>query len=108
MFKKINLLLIVILLLTTSCGTWDSVKRGLTNQKKKLTDEFLVKKKDPLILPPDYETLPTPGERSLAENEQSKFEELVIGNTNIDTQEEGEASGSNSIEENILKKIRNR
>ena len=29
-------------------------------QTKKTTDEFLIKKKDPLILPPDYDTLPIP------------------------------------------------
>ena len=40
----------------TSCAdSFDAVKRGLTGQKRQSTDEFLVKKKDPLILPPDFE-----------------------------------------------------
>ena len=29
-------------------------------KKKKNTNEFLIKKKDPLVLPPNYEKLPTP------------------------------------------------
>ena len=43
-----------------------SVKRGLTGSKSDSTDEFLVQKKDPLILPPDFESLPSPEERILA------------------------------------------
>ena len=33
----------------------------LRNEKINNSDEFLVKEKDPLILPPDYNTLPKPG-----------------------------------------------
>ena len=64
MFKKLNFFLIFILL--TSCGdTMKSIKRGLTGQKKTSTDEFLVKKKDPLVLPPKFEQLPTPEESNV-------------------------------------------
>ena len=37
------ILMCVLFFLIVSC---DSLKRGLTNQKEKSTDEFLVKKKD--------------------------------------------------------------
>jgi len=40
-----------------SCG---SVKEGLSNQKKNNSDEFLVKKKTPLVMPPNYNELPEP------------------------------------------------
>ena len=50
-----------------------SVKRGLTGEKKVSTDEFMIKKKDPLIMPPDYENLPTPEERVAAKEEISNF-----------------------------------
>ena len=36
----------------------------LRNEKINSTDEFLVKKKDPLILPPDFDKIPTPGAMS--------------------------------------------
>ena len=35
-------------------------KDGLSLKKKTNTDEFLVQKKNPLVLPPDYDALPKP------------------------------------------------
>ncbi len=53
----------LLFLFTGSCAdTFSSVKRGLTGAKKNSADEFLVEKKDPLILPPDFENLPIPDE----------------------------------------------
>jgi len=104
MFRKV-IYLFAILLLTSSCaGTWDSVKRGLTGQKKNSTDEFLVEKKDPLILPPNYEELPTPDNSPTATDEDgaSSFEKTLSSNT----EETDESSSSNSSEESILKQIR--
>ena len=77
MFKKITYILLFIFL--ASCAdTFDSVKRGLTGEKKSSADEFLVKKKDPLILPPDFENLPSPEERELASEEISVFEKTML------------------------------
>ena len=56
MLKKITYILLFIFLVSCA-NTFDSVKRGLTGAKKNSADEFLVKKKDPLILPPDFENL---------------------------------------------------
>ena len=103
MYKKNIIFLFIITLLVTSCsGTWDSVKRGLTGQKAKSTDEFLIQKKDPLILPPDFENLPTPDERTLAKEEFSIFEKK-LGKTSIT---EDTPSSASSTEESILQKIR--
>ena len=52
MHKKIIYILSIIFLVT-SCETMGSVKRGLTGEKVASTDEFMIKKKDPLIMPPD-------------------------------------------------------
>ena len=86
---------------TTSCGgTFDSVKRGITGQKSTSADEFLVKKKDPLILPPDFEDLPTPDERDTAiDDEVSSFEK------SLESSIEETSPSSSSVEELILKKI---
>ena len=103
MYKKNIIFLFIITLLVTSCSdTWDSVKRGLTGQKEKSTDEFLIQKKDPLILPPDFESLPTPDERTLAKEEFSIFEKK-LGKTSIT---EDTPSSASSTEESILQKIR--
>ena len=102
--RKIISLFIITLLVTSCSGTWDSVKRGLTGQKANSTDEFLIKRKDPLILPPDYENLPTPDERALAKEEFLIFGESVeeVYST------ENTSSSKNSTEQSILQKIRKR
>ena len=58
--KKTNQLIasFLILLFLNSCGT---VAEGLGGSKKKGSDEFLVEKKSPLVLPPSFGELPEPG-----------------------------------------------
>tara|TARA_Y100000590_G_scaffold318309_1_gene360140 strand:+ start:1385 stop:1696 length:312 start_codon:yes stop_codon:yes gene_type:complete len=98
---RIILYITLIFLFLTSCQSLDSVKRGLTGEKQKSTDEFLIKKKDPLILPPDFENLPTPDERVVAQEEILDFEKTL--ETSIE--EESSTSTSSSVESSILKKI---
>ena len=88
--------------LTSCADTFDSVKRGLTGAKKSSADEFLVKKKDPLILPPDYENLPDPDERNISLEDETIFE-----NTLKPEEDEGTASQT-SVESSILKKIQSK
>jgi len=98
MYKKIIYFLLLIFF-TASCGTFDSIKKGITGEKRNSVDEFLVKKKDPLILPPDFENLPTPDERGAAIEEISNFEK------SLESSIEETSSSSSSVEELILKKI---
>ena len=99
MFKKKIIFLIPLIFIIASCGNWDSVKRGLTGSKAKSTDEFLVQKKDPLILPPDYENLPIPSEKGEIGEEVSSFERTLTKKTQ--GQEEEISSTVNSSEESI-------
>ena len=100
MHKK-AIYIISLIFLITSCETMGSVKRGLTGEKKLSTDEFMIEKKDPLIMPPDYENLPTPEERVAAKDEISNFEKSL--GTSIE--DNSPASSSNDTEGFILKKI---
>jgi len=101
MYKRVIYILLFALL--TSCGgTFDSIKRGVTGEKKNTADEFLVKKKDPLILPPDFENLPAPDERSITLDEDSIFQDT------LEPDEEENASNSKSVESSILKKIQSK
>ena len=86
----------------TSCQTLGDVKRGLTGEKMTSTDEFLIKKKDPLIMPPDYENLPTPDERIAAMEEISDFEK------SLEISIEDNSSTSSSAESSILKQIQSK
>ena len=102
-FKKLILLSFIYIL--TSCGT---LKEGFSNQKKNNNDEFLVEKKSPLIMPPDYNELPVPN----AESNQSLSEENSIKNlvkneeTNTNTSN-ANSSESTGLEESLLEKIKN-
>ena len=103
MHKKL-IYLILGFFFITSCGTFDSVKRGITGEKKVSTDEFFIKKKDPLILPPDYESLPDPDESIVAIDEMSAIEK-TLGSA---IEDEDNTSGSSSAENSILRKIQSK
>ena len=102
MHKKIIYILVLIYFVTSCADTFDSVKRGLTGSKRKSVDEFLVKKKDPLILPPDFENLPLPDEKTATAEEISIFENV------LETSTEDDSSTSSSVEDSILRKIQSK
>ena len=54
---KIIISFSLILVMFTSC---QSLKRTLSMQKKESVDEFLIQKKNPLTLPPEFSELPKP------------------------------------------------
>ena len=105
--KKNKILLILISCLAlTAC---QSVKDGLSGNKSENSDEFLVKKKSPLVLPPKYLELPEPQD-SIIENEE---ESLIQDNLDIQKLlgiEEDNANSSPSksrdVEEFVLKNIK--
>jgi hypothetical protein len=79
-----------ILLSTLFLFSCQSVKDGLSGSKNKNSDEFLVKKKNPLVIPPKYMELPEPKSSNIVNTlesieEDSKIEELI--KTNSDTKE---------------------
>ncbi len=54
-------LVFIIFIFLKSCGnSWGEFKKTMSGQKVTNSDEFLIKKKDPLVLPPEYEKLPLP------------------------------------------------
>tara|TARA_Y200000002_G_C22392467_1_gene542098 strand:+ start:169 stop:474 length:306 start_codon:yes stop_codon:yes gene_type:complete len=99
--KKINFLLIVYFFLL-SCGGLKDAGKVLRNEKIRTTDEFLVKKRNPLVLPPNFEEIPEPG--SISKNKESDKEKikniLKISEDNLSKDK------SSSIEKSILNKIR--
>jgi len=95
------ILLNLILFISVSCT---SLKEGLTNQKKKSTDEFFVEKKSPLIMPPSYGELPTPtSEKALKVNENNI--EKLIGKSKDETSQTL-SNQNKSLEKSILGRIK--
>ena len=80
-------------------------KKVLRNEKTSSTDEFLVKKKEPLVLPPDFDKLPEPeSERSVNSDtsEKDKIKKIL----RADDSNLKEKKNSSSLEESIIEKIR--
>ena len=102
MHKKIIFLISVVFFISSCANTFDSVKSCITGAKSNSSDEILIKKKDPLTLPPDFENLPTPADGAIAQEEIAIFENV------LETATEETSSGSNSTESAILDKIKRR
>ena len=100
--KKLIFLLILNFLLTSCADTWSSIKQGVTGAKQKTTDEFLVEKKDPLILPPDFDRLPTPQDEIIQKEEVTTFEKTLKSQSLV----ESDTSSDSSAETSILEQIR--
>ena len=87
--------------LLSSCST---LKEGFTNQKKNNSDEFLVEKKSPLVMPPDYNELPIPNEEKTKDTDEIKS--LISKSKNNEIKENLNEKNF-SFESSILKKIKN-
>ena len=73
-----NFFILAILFPLISCGGgWDDFESAVSGKKKVTTDEYLIKKKDPLILPPDYDKLPLPNSKESSSKESSRIESLL-------------------------------
>jgi|TARA_B110000438_G_C15462907_1_gene499679 hypothetical protein len=99
-----NKYLLLVLLILYSCSSFKDVESVLRNEKMKSTDEFLVKKKEPLVLPPDYREIPTPG--SINQNQtkdDSRIKKILKSNKE---KKSDNKKGSSSVEETILNQIR--
>ena len=72
---KVFLSLYLILLLFNSCGT---IKKGFENPKKNSSDEFLVEKKSPLVMPPNFNELPIPkNQNNNVDNKDNNIKNLI-------------------------------
>ena len=64
---KLNKILFIFVIFAISLQGCTGLRESLSNKKKANTDEFMVKKKNPLILPPEFDDLPKPQEEQKVE-----------------------------------------
>ena len=95
MIKNIALLIIV----TVTLLSCTSVKETLSFQKKQGVDEFLIEKKNPLVLPPDFSKLPIPRDKS--GNEPEKIDSIDLSKVLDQSKNSNEIKGSNNLEKSI-------
>ena len=99
--KKFILLNFILLLV--SCST---MKSAFVNEKKNNTDKFLVEKKSPLVMPPDYNDLPIPKEKiEQTDINENEFKTLIT-QKNQDTKSDNNEDVNKNFEELLLDKIK--
>ena len=109
--KKNNypIFLLIFLFLISGC---QDVKKGFSGKNIDQGEEFLVIKKNPLVVPPDFEKMPIPKneiEKSnsikVENNQDSDFKKLLkTQDKNIDISDSIENTGN--IEKKIIDKIK--
>ena len=107
MIKKLFILILFIPLF--SC---QSVKDALTGKKYESSDEFLVIKKNPLVLPPDFNELPIPEDPVSMTREESIEAEIDDIVSSIKSKEDSEikvenSTSNSSTEDFVLDQIKN-
>ena len=107
---KINniILILLVALVGLSC---QSIKDGLSGNKSENSDEFLVQKKSPLVLPPKFLELPQPKDKEDTDDEQNVLleEETDIKKMlNIKNKTDNQTITKNETAEDfVLKNIKN-
>ena len=102
---KNKLTVLIIIIFSLQLYACQSAKEAIEGKKRsEQNDEFLVEKKNPLAMPPDYETLPAPGGKEVAPETFSDNEELkeLLNIEDKDTSDDN--SNSTDLETSIIEK----
>ena len=86
-FIKLLILSFILSIILNSCASLSEAGKVLRNDKTRSSDEFLIKKKESLILPPNYDKIPEPG--SIEKKGQSDKNRLenILGAKRVETTE---------------------
>tara|TARA_Y200000002_G_C22448161_1_gene565161 strand:+ start:94 stop:351 length:258 start_codon:yes stop_codon:yes gene_type:complete len=85
------------------------MKKGFESQRKNSTDEFLVEKKKPLIMPPDFDKLPIPNQNQVNSQQENinLIEEIIVSDNTANTNTKSSTNSNQKTENFILDKIKN-
>ena len=96
--KKLFLSLIVVFILS-SC---QSIRDSLSMKKKDSVDEFLIEKKNPLIVPPEFSKLPVPkNQTEIIDDDIDDKEDLDLSKIIVGTESKKGKELSNDLEKSI-------
>ena len=86
-----------------SCGGGLSdAGKVLRNEKIRTSDEFLVKKRDPLTLPPDFRNLPEPNSLKKSKNDKKDALKSIL---DISKDNSKKSQATSTVEQSIINKI---
>ena len=92
---------ILLVMLLNSCSGFSEAGKVLRNEKTRTTDEFLVKKREPLSQPPDIDKLPLPGSIIKRQSNEDSINKIL----KIPKESVNQKKSSSSVEKSILKEI---
>ena len=109
--KKNNYIIFLLIFCFLASGCQD-VKKGFSGKNIDQGEEFLVIKKNPLVVPPDFEKMPIPKNEidktksiKVENDEESEFKKLIkTQDRNLDTLDSKENTGD--LEKIIIDKIK--
>ena len=106
---KNNLKILIIILFSLALFSCQTLNDSLGGKKRSnQSDEFLVEKKNPLAMPPDFKKLPTPGsEKTESEINSNNNDEVkdLLNIEKIESTKNENNENSTSIENSIIEKI---
>ena len=102
---KIIFFIIFVTYFFYGCAT---MKKGFESQRKNSTDEFLVEKKQPLVMPPDFEKLPIPSQNQKNSQQENinQIEELIVTDNSANINSKNSDNSNKKTENFILDKIK--
>ena len=101
MIKNKIIVIISFLLFLSGCGV---VKEGFKSPKQKTSDEFLVEKKSPLIMPPNFNELPVPKSSNQKDKKNDNTIEDLISKSEKKILE-NKTNTKQDLKKSILEKI---
>ena len=98
---KINIFIILVCFFVSSC----SAAKKAFDPNANAGDEFLVEKKSPLAMPPNYNELPLPDFVKEKNEEEKKIIEMLITKSKKSSDKESKRRPITSFEVSIIDKI---
>ena len=100
--SKLFLVFIIFIFLNGCGNSWGEFKETMSGQKVTNSDEFLIKKKDPLVLPTEYEKLPLPKTGKQKKSNVNNIETVLKSNNTKNS----DSKVSTDLENMILEELR--
>ena len=95
------LLILIVSSFLFSCGGFQLKKKADSGE------EFLIEKKDPLILPPDFSKLPKPNEQPETNDKDVNIKSVFNRNKNSQEENKSQSTTKSNIKKSISEKIQN-
>ena len=101
--KNFKVLIILLYFFLNGC---QGMKDTFEGKKGNNSDEFLIEKKNPLVLPPEFKNLPEP-ENSIKKDKEENFDLKSIIMEPTEISDFKKIDKETSIEKSIIEKIKN-